>query len=309
MRTMSVIASLVLGLSGQTAIAQTAPIPPVATQDELPTTTIDDVVIVGDALEELAEEFVNSLAAPARERGLARWEGEVCLGVVNFRGEMAHQLIDHISDVAREVGVELGEPGCEPNVLVVGTADGRALATELVGRRRQEFRYGYTRSNRGARALEVFQTSDAPVRWWHISLLYNTLTGGVAIRLPGQGYADVPTTGRCLQRLGGMMRCNDVTDRLVRSVIIVDVEALPQITFVQLADYLSVLALAQVEPESDFSAFDTVLNVIDAPTSAAGLTEWDMNYLRALYSGRSERIDPEEQAAALAERMREPPSR
>lgn len=266
---------------------------------EPPAAALDDIVVVPDSLDELAQEFVDSLAAPARGRGLARWEDEVCLGVVNFRSQAAHQLIDHISAVAEDIGVELDEPGCEPNVLIVGTTDGQALAAALVDRRRSEFRYGYTRSNRGSRALEVFRTSDAAIRWWHISLLFNTETGGVAIRLPGRGPADVPAG--CGRAMG---RCDQVTDRLMRSVIIVDVAALPAVSFTQLGDYLAVLTLAQVEPETDYAGFDTVLNLLANPQGVTGLTDWDRNYLRALYSGRSQRLDPDEQAEALAARMR-----
>ena len=293
-------------MAGAPALAQTPPVPPPATvgQDPGPT-ALEDVLVTGDQLEALALEFVESVAAPARRRGLARWESPVCLGVVNFRADAAHQLIDHISDVARDIGVELDEPGCEPNVLIVGTDDGQALASALVARHRSELRFGYTRSNRGSRALETFRTSDASIRWWHISLPYNTETGGVAIRLPGGPAADVPQSGRCLQRRGGMTYCDAVTDRLIRSVIIVDVVALPEISFGQLGDYLSVLALAQVEPETDYAGLDTVLNVLKDPSGVAGLTDWDRSYLHALYSGESERIDPEEQARALADRMRQ----
>lgn len=302
MRAELVIAAVILALSGQKAIGQTPPSAPPQEQ----AAPLDDIVVTGSQIETMAREFVEGMAAPARGRGLARWEDEVCLGVVNFRSDAAHQLIDHISDVARDIGVGLGEPGCEPNVLIVGTSDGRALATELVGRHRQDFRYGYTRSNRGSRALQVFQTSEAPVRWWHISLLYNTLNGRLAIRLPGQEPASVPQTGRCLLRRGGIERCNDVTDRLVRSVVIVDVEALPELSFRQLADYLAVLALAQVEPDTDYAGFDTVLKVMAEPQSVAGLTEWDRNYLRALYSGKPQRVDRGEQAEGLASLMRDP---
>ncbi len=292
---------LIAALAGA-AVAQVPPAEPAP--QEPPATQLEDILVAPDGLEELAREFVDSLAAPARGRGLARWEDEVCLGVVNFRTQAAHQLIDHISTVAEDIGVELDEPGCDPNVLIVGTADGQALAAALVDRRRSEFRYGYTRSNRGARALEVFRTSQAPIRWWHVSLLYNTETGGIAMRLPGRLPPTLPTSGRCLQRLGGAERCDAITDRLMRSVIIVDIAALPDVSFTQLGDYLAVLALAQVEPETDYAVFDTVLNLLADPQGVTGLTEWDRNYLRALYAGESQRLDPEEQAEALAERMR-----
>lgn len=277
------------------AVAQTPPVP--AAQEQ--PTTLPEVVVSGDELERLAQTFVDGVAAPARDRGLARWESEVCLGAVNVWPEMAHQLIDHISDVAHEIGVELGEPGCEPNVVIVGTDDGRELASALVGQNRRQFRYGYTRSNRGSRALEEFQTSEAAVRWWHISLPYIAGTNQVAIRLPGKGPAPWP----CRRRWGERY-CDQVTDRLTRLLIIVDLETLPEVSLGQLGDYLAVLTLAQVDPRTDYTPFDTVLNVLEHPESVEGLTDWDRNYLRALYSGESQRLDPDEQAAALANRMR-----
>ena len=277
------------------AVAQTPPVPEAQDQP----TTLPDVVVSGDDLERLAQTFVEGLAAPARDRGLARWETKICLGAVNFRPEMAHQLIGHISDVAQEIGVELGEPDCEPNVVIVGTEDGRELASALVGQNRRQFRYGYTRSNRGSRALQEFQTSEAAVRWWHISLPYIAGTNQVAIRLPGKGPAPWP----CRRRWGERY-CDQVTDRLVRSLIIVDLTTLPEMSFNQLGDYLAVLTLAQVDPRTDFTPFNTVLNVIEHPGSVDGLTDWDLNYLQALYAGKAQRLDAEEQAAALAERMR-----
>lgn len=298
MRKMLAIAAFSALLGGQ-AIAQSDPSTRSSPQ-EPPATTLDDVVVAGDRLEELAREYVESLAAPARGRGLARWESRVCLGVENFHPETAHQLLDHISRVAGDLGVALREPGCAPNVMIMGTSDGRALASAMVDRQRRAFRYGYTRSNRGSRALETFRTSDAAIRWWHISLMYIAGTDTIAIRLPGRGPVSIP----CLQRNGGARHCNQVNDRIVRAWIIVDLEALPKLSFQQFGDYLSMIVLAQVEPETDYSDFDTVLNVLNDPSRATGLTEWDRAYLRALYSGESERLDPSEQAEALADELR-----
>lgn len=297
MRNMLAIAAFSVSLGGQ-AIAQSDPSTHSSPQ-EPPATTLDDVIVASDPLEEVARDYVESLAAPARGRGLARWESEICLGVTNFDSEAAHQLLDHISRVASDHGIALGDPGCAPNVMIMGTSDGRALASALVDRRRREFRYGYTRSNRGSRALEVFRVSDSPIRWWHISLLYIAGTDTIAMRLPGEEPVWIP----CPQRRGARY-CNAVNDRIVRAWIIVDLEALPKLSFQQFGDYLSMVTLAQVEPETDYSNFDTVLNVLNDPGRVTGLTEWDRAYLRALYSGESERLDPGEQAEALADELR-----
>ncbi len=242
--------------------------------------TLDDVVVVGGELEALAREFVASLSAPGHRRGLARWDGEVCLGILNFRSQAAYLISDRISDVARELEIRLGEPGCEPNLLIFGTTDGPGMARAMASRYRSSvFRYGFSSSNRGNTALEIFQTSDAPVRWWHISLPVVTRTGQPAIRLPGKE----PVPARCRTRNGfWMANCDEVTDRIIRMIAIVDIDEFENVSFDQLADYLTLIALAQIEPEADHAAFDTVLNLFNPAAAVSGLTDWDMIYLRAL---------------------------
>lgn len=301
------IGLMVLGLGGsaaaQSAQNPSAPAVPEAVPQDPPATTVDDVVVVGGELEKLAEEFATTLAAPARRRGLARWGGRVCLGVVNFRSEVAHAIIDRITDVARELGIEPGQPGCEPNVVIAGTADGSGLARDMVGRYRSNFfRYGYTSSNRGSAALEVFQTSDAPVRWWHVSLPIVVETGAIAIRLPGYG----PVKNPCRTRSGYWVgNCDQVTDRILKMITIVDVDELDGLALPQLADYLALIALAQIEPDADYSQFHTVLNVFDPEKAVSGLTDWDMIYLRALYAGPIEHLTAEEQARRMLPELRE----
>ncbi|MCS6624771.1 hypothetical protein N0B44_17790 [Roseibacterium beibuensis] len=303
------IGLMALGLGAGTALAQdpSAPPSPDEAPQDPPAVTVDDVVVVGGALETLAEDFATNLAAPARRRGLARWEGRVCLGVVNFRLEVAQSIADRISDVARGLAVRLSEPGCEPNLLIVGTTDGAGLAETMVRRYRSEFfRFGFTSSNRGSAALEAFQTSDAPVRWWHVSLPVVRRTGRPAIRLPGKR----PASNPCRTRSGSWAgHCDAVTDQLIKMMVIVDIDALEGANLSQLADYLALIALAQVEPDADYSRFETVLNLFEPNTTVSGLTEWDHIYLRALYSGRPEHLTVGEQARRMVPALRDAHSR
>ena len=299
MRALLAVVVLVLA-GGGAAVAQESPpaagAPERGPQD-VPTVTLDEVVVTGNRLEEIARQYVESLAAPARRRGLARWEGEVCIGTVNFRPAVAHFIIDRVSDVARELDVDLGEPGCKPNLFIIGATDGPQLAKDLVRRhRRNFFRLGFTSSNRGTGSLERFQTTEAPVRWWHVSLPIVADTGQAAIRLPGEG----PAPGVCRSRFGSWAaNCDDVYDRLVGLITIIDVDGLGDVSLAQLADYLALVALAQVEPDADHTAVDTVLNLFEPDAAVEGLTAWDMTYLRALYSGDVEHITPREPAARI----------
>jgi hypothetical protein len=291
---------------GAAAVGLTAVLAsPTLAQDAETPTRVDDVVVEGRPLESVARSFVEEVSAPARTRGLARWDGVVCIGVVNFEAEAAHLIIDRMSDVARDLGVDLGEPGCDPNLVVAGTTDGRGMAESMVSRHRQQFfRFGYTRSNAGSGALERFRTSDAAVRWWHVSLPIVVTTGEVAVRLPGRGpWAPPP---ECTSRRHGLdfRGCDLISDRLMRLIIIVDVDALPSLTYAQLADYLTMIGLAQIDDQGEWDRFDTVLNVLEDPSGVSGLTTWDLAYLDGLYSGEDERISARDQADRLATRLR-----
>lgn len=290
------VAFLALGASPQQdPVPASPPVPPpaVAAPDPDSATTVEDVVVRG-TLEDLAREFVDTASAPANYRGLARWERELCLGVVGLRVEAANQILDRVSDVARELEVPLGEPGCAPNAVIVATEDGRALATALVGERRRAFRIGFTRSNRGARALETFRTSDAAVRWWHISFPYGENGKCLAIKV-FQG--PMP----CATSYDRSFRGQGIIDVIRRAVIILDVPKLEGADFRALSDYIAMLVLVQVDPNGDTGRFDTVLNLFGGDGQVHGLTDWDWAYLQALYGARPQRLNPRAQAVALAD--------
>ena len=88
---------------------------------------------------------------------------------------------------------------------------------------------------------------------------------------------------------GGEGRLNSaVADVLYKVIIVVDVDELNGVQLPQLADYLAMVSLAQMDPRAEVGDFNTVLNVFNRP-SVAGLTDWDQSYLQAVYSSASRR--------------------
>ena len=59
------------------------------------------------------------------------------------------------------------------------------------------------------------------------------------------------------------------------------------------------IALAQIEPDADYTPYDTVLNLFNPSIPVTGLTEWDVTYLRALYTGPAENLTSDELATTL----------
>jgi hypothetical protein len=257
--------------------------------------TLEDVVVEGRRLRAVVQDFVGEVAAPAGVRGPARWNGRVCVGVVNLRAEVAQYIVDRTSDVARELGVNAGEPGCTPNVLIIAAEDGRAVADGIVEVRRSAFRPGGSGMTRSLRALEEFRTSEAPIRWWHVSAPVDSETGLLATRLPGQ---EAPVTAvSSASRLR-----TDIRDDLLRAVIVVDVSKLAGVSLAQLADYCALVALAQVDPKADVGRFETVLNMFEDP-STPGLTAWDMDYLNALYGVEQNSVGAAARGAEIVDQM------
>ena len=290
---MSLIAVLAALALAQDPVQAAPPAP-----QEPPVVALEEVLVEGRRLEQLTREFVDEVSAPPRNRGLARWWGGVCVGVTGIRQDIAQHIADHVSRVAREYGLRPGDPGCQANVLIVFAEDGQSLGEAMVERRRRVFHLGVGGLDRGNAALDDFRFADRPVRWWHVSVPTNAHTGEVGIRLPGD--KDAPKVpGEGLVNRGRWLR-----DDLNKVIIVVDGEHVNGVGLPQLGDYLSMVALAQVDPEGDTGRFSTILNLFDDPEGSPGLTGWDRAYLDALYTSPSERIRDSDQTRQLLRNLR-----
>ncbi|MFW2343232.1 hypothetical protein [Brevundimonas sp.] len=272
-------------------------IPSLAAAQETPETTVEDIVVLGTPLREQVETFADTVVAPPRGRGPARWSARsgICIGVVNLQREAAQAMADRVSEVALDLGLPIGEPGCSPNVLIIATDDAPTLTAALVERSPNAFRPPYSGSSRSRLQMRRFVESEAPVRWWHVSLPINSETGGIAVRLPGY---PPPRTGVMGSRLTTVIQ-ND----LKRVYVIIDIDQAESVTFQQLADYVAMVAFAQIDPDADLSGFPTILNVFDNPTIAFGLTDWDEAYLGSLYGAELNQRNPNAQSGAVAALM------
>lgn len=284
-------AALALG-TGQIAFAQAS-----NGQDPEPEASpsqLDDVIVEGGLLER-AQTFVESVSRPPQGRGLARWMGPVCIGVVNFKRQVAERIADGLLFHGEEFGVPMASDACEPNIFIVGAVNATAVAADWVERQRRDFRPAcVTRATPPMSALDAFVTSDAAVRWWQISIpsYFDIFLGRAA---PICGEQALPIFVYSRSQLAARTR-----DDLQRVVIIVDVEKLGGVTLEQLQAFLTLVAFAQINPDADTSEFDTILNLFSGGSAPPGLTEWDRAYLRAMYSARSDtRLNPGDQARGL----------
>ncbi|MBX9708398.1 MAG: hypothetical protein K2X61_10735 [Caulobacteraceae bacterium] len=274
----------------QDPVAQEAPASPDVAVE------LEDVVVTGRSLDTMIRNFVGEVAEPNRRRGLARWDGPVCVGVSNLQADAAQYLADRISTVADDLGLEPGAPGCTPNIVVIATGDAEALARTLVSERRRAFRMGGAGMDRGGDALEDFVETDRPVRWWQMAMPVDSETGQRAVRLSGDcsGPECAGGSGSALafapqyNVFAASRLRTQIVDNLIRAVVIVDVDQVQDLSILQLADYIAMVSLAQIDPDADTRGYASILNVFDDPEGSASLTSWDQAFLGGLYS--AERI-------------------
>jgi len=259
----------------------------------------EEIIVRGQRLSEIEfdlhayiRDFLEEVAAPARARGYARWHRDVCVSVTNLPGDAAQYIVDRISAAALDVGLAPGEPGCLPQVNIIFAADGRQLAANMVERDPRLFRpvAGNAGMDLGLEALHDFMESDRPVRWWHVSLPIAVHTGVAAIELPHSPCYSPPRCYPWVPVAGPSRVHSGIRDDLLYVIIIVDASALKGTTWQQIADYLAVVSLAQIDPRTEPEEFDTILNLFSNPRAYSGLTDWDQNYLHALYTFNQERI-------------------
>lgn len=264
--------------------------PPVAAQGAGDPITLEGIDVVGRPLDELIRGFVNEVAEPNNGRNLARWDSRICVGVMNLQRETAEFIADRVSTVAEDIGLDVGQDGCAPNVMIVATGDGAEMARTLAREQRQGLRLGGAGMDRGGAAFQDFQTSDRAVRWWQVSMPIDTASNSRAIRLPGDcvgicgGPGSVSGFAPQIDVFAASRLNTQIVDNIFRTVVIVDVDDIGGLSALQLADYIAMVTFAQVDPDADVTSYASILNVFSDPGSASSLTNWDLAYLQGLYA-------------------------
>lgn len=254
-----------------------APSAPSAPPDD--GTTVEGVVVTARPTpeKEAIAAFVDSLSLETAGGRLGRWDRKICSGVLGFQPAYAQAMNDRIARTALSVGLEVGEPGCKADIIVIGTPDSDKLTRDLVKDYPNAFAKYEGELRRSRKHLKAFVDSDAPVRWWHVTR--RTMADG-------QKYdagASVPVRGI------GRLRATTRED-FDRVIIVLDVKRIGTVRFGALADYVAMVGLAQIDPETDTAGVSSLLNLFSdravGATPPQTLTEWDQAYLRGLYEAR-----------------------
>ncbi|QTC90541.1 hypothetical protein [Brevundimonas goettingensis] len=298
----SALTALALGPAGgalaQTARAQTAPVPAAASSDP-DGDRVGDIDVVA-ATRRAMGTYAREVGSGPMGRLSPRWDDRICVHVAFMDAEHATFLRDRVGAVAKAIGLSPDpSPDCRPDISIFASDDPDALADELMVASPISFRPARRAVSLGDAALEAFRTSDAPVRWWQVSLPLMSDSGQVAIPL---GAMEPDMMSRSVTVRNGSRLRGNVRDDLVGVTIILDMKKLEGVPFNAVSDYVAFVALAPADPRVETDGFDTVLNLFERP-GVTGLTLTDEDYLFALYSASRDPMNASIQASEIADRM------
>jgi len=267
----------------------------------------EDVTVTATKSREALHTFVKKFAAPTKLSGkIARWQRHLCPLVVGQTPDFTEFIRQRIKYVALAVGAPINaEPSCKPNIQVVFTTTPQALLDNV--RQHHVGVLGYAET---ATQLEKLATVIRPVQAWYATETRDcdgrrqVDTGLHISSFTGKLMADVPTYAPC-----GLSRLNDGLETgFAHILIVVDSTKLEGRKIVPLADYISMLALTQLNSLDVCQQLPSIVNLLAASCDHAAdvLTLFDLGYLQGLYkmsAGRNLVLQRNEIAGAMAETL------
>jgi hypothetical protein len=255
-------------------------------------------------LEPRISEFVNQIAGSNNDpEGLARWHKEVCPLVSGLPRPAAEFILARVSEVARAAGAPLAGEKCRANLYILVTAQPERLLRAM-GARNRPFTFGLA----PASVIDEFISTPRAVRvWYHTSegtpegmplqnvsgpnwngtltMLEPESAQGSAQSPPPDNQTAMPRAGAATWAQATHLSVNMVWN-IFRVFVIVDKTRLQGASRGQIADYVAMLALAQIKADGPAGDSATILSLFDAAPQAApaGMSDWDQAYLKALYT-------------------------
>lgn len=240
--------------------------------------------------------FVGAITAPARAGKIARWQTGVCPRTTGLSPKFAAYVSWRVRDVARQIGAPVAaDEACKPNIHIMFFDRPQAL---LDGVRQKSPAYlGYYDNESQADALAKV---TRPIQSWymtqtedvHGALHFDSHTNSGMVEVPmpcitppcsnadklmlpsAQAYAVTGT------RLG-----DGLGSVFYHVLVVADPVKLREHEVGAMADYIAMLALAEIDRPETCSALPSILNLLalDCAQKPGAMTPADAAFLRGIY--------------------------
>ena len=225
-------------------------------------------------------EFVGALAVSPGATQLSRFARRpVCPLAIGVPESQKEAVAGRIRQVAAAAGITVGGKSCKPNVVVAVTEDKRAFIEAL--RRRHSYFFEQMSPRQHRRLVR----QPGPAAVWHLHGPLLTTDGREMPSVSGDNGGDYYVNFTINP---GSRITIPTYPQFAAAMVVVERGALDGLTTIQLADYASMRAFAQLDPArlAD-SAAPTILKVLEVPMGGSvpiTLTRWDLGLLRSLYT-------------------------
>jgi hypothetical protein len=234
-------------------------------------------------LERQVDKFVASAIVQPRNYGesLWRWNVKVCPLVAGLNKQQGEFVLARLSQIAKAAGAPLDSETCKPNLFVIVTPDPELLLKKWWRREVDLF------DGEAGAAVNRFLETPRPVRVWYsagtvgVDGIYSTgMLDASSNR--AHSFGELPTS-----RVDSATRLKlSATRNIVSIIVVVDSTKIGDISFGQLADYIGLVGLAQINFDKKPSDAPTILKLFESPKESRPkeMTAWDRALLHALYS-------------------------
>jgi hypothetical protein len=237
-----------------------------------------------DALERRVAAFVRAVtrnSGMSGEGSLVRWNTPICPLVAGLTAEDVKIISDRLAQIGASAGAPLARAPCQPNFVIIAASEPDRVLTAWYARDK-----GLFGDATPAQIEEFLGTSQSrPVRVW-----YNIDTGRKSGTRNGHF---IPSNNRAES---SAFVGNAIFD-FSSIFAIIDSRRTQHTAINQLADYVAMLGLTDVDLDADIGNAPSILALFgpSGENQPSGLGRWDTVFLKALYrsdqASRAQRFD------------------
>ena len=265
-------------------------VPPSPAPTPAPRSSLGEITIQGlrqrHALGAAVDHFVFSTLVSLGHDPYARWDSAVCPLVAGLNREQGDFILERISQAALSAHVPLAGSHCRANLFVVVTDRPHLLLKKWWARDRVMYD-----TRNGIAPVRAFISSTRPVHVW-----YNTALGCSSQPLDTADQVGALAAAGILIEGGSGVVCAHGVDTLLKTatvrgfssvIVVVDTKQMRGVTLGQLAAYVALTGLAEVDLSAHDGAIPTILQLFQAGAHPPlDLTAWDRALLYGLYNTR-----------------------
>jgi hypothetical protein len=251
---------------------------------------IETVTVTGQKQSPLVtiHNFVSTFAVTSPIAGvITRWREAICPGTIGLTAQFNDTVTARLRKVAEMVGAKLKGAPCKPNIIITFTSEPEALLTAAKERNPYILGTGASRNYAMTHSIQAwYGTATVDLRG---NVTPDTDDLGMT-NPPGKGFGMLPMAGvggvPTMAREGSLIR--DGMGSTFSSVfIVVDLKKVRDAPLSAIADYVTMLALAQTEAYDSCEPLTSISNLMAGSCAAekksAAMTPSDIAFLRGIY--------------------------